>query len=403
MILHRLLLPALLLVGLLPNFAVANDPAATVRSATTAFKEFLDLRVKGIPASLLAEAHGVAIVPNVIKVGFVVGGQRGRGVVIIREKDGSWRAPVFLTLTGGSIGWQAGAQSTDVMLVFRTARSVEGMLKGKFTLGADASAAAGPVGRRVGAATDAQLKAEILSYSRTRGLFAGVSLAGTVLEIDEAANAAFYGQGGAVPQEAVDLVRLIAEVTANPERVESGEAAEALPTPAGPLTGESATREPAASGPTLGPPTSTGQSFPTTPSESSPARSVLESPPVSLAGPPPGQPASPIVREVVADKEDLRDALSRSSRQLQTIVDRNWQKFLALPDEVYRSGKRPSVKALRDAAARFDQVATDPQFAALAERQEFAETRDLLQAYLSTLAAGDAPTLALPPPPGTNR
>jgi lipid-binding SYLF domain-containing protein len=392
--LHRLLLPAILLVGQLPNMATANDPAATVRSATTAFKEFLDLRVKGIPASLLAEAHGVAIVPNVIKVGFVVGGQRGRGVVIIREKDGSWRAPVFLTLTGGSIGWQAGAQSTDVMLVFRTARSVEGMLKGKFTLGADASAAAGPVGRRVGAATDAQLKAEILSYSRTRGLFAGVSLAGTVLEIDEAANAAFYGQGGAVPQEAVDLVRLIAEVTANPERVESGEAAEALPTPAGPLTSG-----PAASGPTLGPPTSTGQSFPTLPSESIPARSILESPPVSLAGPPPG----PAVREVVADKEALRDALSRSSRQLQTLIDRNWQKFLALPDEVNRSGKRPSVKALRDAAARFDQVATDPQFAALAERQEFAETRDLLQAYLGTLEAGDAPTLALPPPPGTNR
>lgn len=391
--LHRMTQPAFLMtalgiVGLLASSAAANDPAATVRSATTVLEEFLDLRIKGIPTSLLAEAHGVAIVPGVIKVGFVVGGQRGRGVVVIREKDGSWRAPVFLTLTGGSIGWQAGAQSTDVVLVFRTARSVEGMLTGKFTLGADASAAAGPVGRRVGAATDAQLKAEILSYSRTRGLFAGVSLAGTVLEIDEGANAAFYGQGGAVPQEAVNLVRLIAEVTANPERVESGAAAaEASPTPAGP---------------SLGPPTTAGPSFPTVPSEPTPTRSVLDAldaPPVSLAGPPGGA----IGREVVADKQALREALSRSSRQLQSLVDRNWQKFLALPDEVYRTGKFPSVKELREAAVRFDRVAADPQFAALAERREFAETRDLLAALLGSLEAGSGPPLALPPPPGINR
>jgi lipid-binding SYLF domain-containing protein len=392
--LHRLLPRALLLVGLLPSLAAANDPAATVRSANTVLKEFLDLRVKGIPASLLAEAHGVAIVPGVIKVGFVVGGQRGRGVVVIREKDGSWRAPVFLTLTGGSIGWQAGAQSTDVVLVFRTARSVEGMLTGKFTIGADASAAAGPVGRRVGAATDAQLKAEILSYSRTRGLFAGVSLAGSVLEIDERANAAFYGQGGVVPEDAVNLVRLIADVTANPERVESGAAAEASPTLAGPIVDE-----PTPSGPSLGAPTTAGPSFPTVPSESVPTRSVLEAPPVSLAGPPGGT----IDREVVADKEALREALSRSSRQLQSLVDRNWQKFLALPDEVYRSGKFPSVKELRESAARFDKVATDPQYASLAQRQEFAETRDLLAALLGTLEAGNAPPLALPPPPGANR
>src|SRR5205085_11303913 len=160
--------------------------------------------------------HAVAIIPDVIKLGFVVGGQRGHGVVIIRQADGSWRAPMFVTITGGSIGWQVGAQATDFMLVFKTQKSVEGLLRGKFTLGADAAIAAGPVGRRAVAATDAELKAEIYSYSRSRGLFAGVSLEGSALQVDDRANASYYGvtiPGGAapaVPPSAEKLVQIIA-------------------------------------------------------------------------------------------------------------------------------------------------------------------------------------------------
>src|SRR4029434_5228716 len=145
----------------LPAAAPAKNPDRTIDSSSAVLKEFLDLQVKQIPAGLLADAHGVAIVPDAIKVGLLVGGQRGHGVVIVREKDGSWRAPTFMTLTGGSIGWQIGAQATDFVLVFKTQKSVEGLLRGKFTLGADAAIAAGPVGRRVGAGTDAELKAEI--------------------------------------------------------------------------------------------------------------------------------------------------------------------------------------------------------------------------------------------------
>ena len=127
-----------------------------------------------IPETLLAEAQGIAIVPNVIKVGFVAGIRWGHGVVMVRDAEGEWSLPQFVTLTGGSVGWQAGVQGTDVVLVFLTKKSVEGLWRGKFTIGADASVAAGPVGHDAAAATDARLRAEILSYSRSRGLFIGL-------------------------------------------------------------------------------------------------------------------------------------------------------------------------------------------------------------------------------------
>ena len=240
----------------LPALASARDPARTIDSSSAVLKEFLDLQVKQIPAGLLADAHGVAIVPNVIKVGLVVGGQRGHGVVIVREKDGSWRAPTFMTLTGGSIGWQIGAQATDFVLVFKTEKSVEGLLKGKFTIGADAAAAAGPVGRRAGASTDGELKAEIYTYSRTRGLFAGVSLDGSVIEIDNDANGAYYGavRPGepvqAAPQAAVALTQVVAQLAANPELIEG----RPVPDPAtsGPLPTPALPRN-SLEGPALGP------------------------------------------------------------------------------------------------------------------------------------------------------
>lgn len=364
-----------LALALIPTLAQANDPNRTVESATTVLNEFLDLKVKGIPAGLLSEAHGVAIIPNVIKVGLVVGGQRGKGVVVMKEADGSWRAPMFVTLTGGSVGWQAGAQSTDVVLVFKTKRSVEGLMKGKFTIGADAAAAAGPVGRRAGASTDAELKAEILSYSRTRGLFAGVSLDGSVLEIDDRLNREYYRDGGAPPEAAMKLVQRIAQLAAGGDANEGQPAevttAEQLPTPAGPSL--------APAGPTT----------------------IIASEPA---------PAGPTLRslrvpetEIVASADSIRPELAQAGKALSQLVDKDWQRYLELPDEVAERGKHPSVRSLAGAMGRYDAIANDPRYRSLAERPEFITTRDLLRAYLDTLNAENSPKLALPPPPSGQR
>ncbi|HKE47535.1 MAG TPA: lipid-binding SYLF domain-containing protein, partial [Rhodanobacteraceae bacterium] len=129
------------------------------------------------------------------KAGFVIGGRHGLGLIAVKGSDGTWSNPSFISMTGGSIGFQAGVSSTDVILVFRTQRGVDSIVHGKFTLGADAAAAAGPVGRSATASTDAQLHAEIYSYSRARGLFAGAALDGTAITIDNDANQAVYGEG----------------------------------------------------------------------------------------------------------------------------------------------------------------------------------------------------------------
>lgn len=183
------------------NLKAGTKEAKTVRTAVEVLEEITAIPEKGIPPSLLQDAQGIAVIPGVIKVGFVVGGRHGRGVLLIREKRAGWSNPVFVSITGGSIGWQIGAQSTDVILVFKSTKSIDGIMKGKFTLGADAAIAAGPVGRRAEAATDVQLKAEIYSYSRSRGLFAGVSVEGAALQIDDEANADFYGKEGIRAEE----------------------------------------------------------------------------------------------------------------------------------------------------------------------------------------------------------
>ena len=215
---------AVLAVTLSTRQADARSEEATIRASTDVLSQFLALRVKEIPEALLSEAQAVAIIPDLIKIGFVLGGQRGTGIVVIRDpKTGGWSAPSFISLTGGSIGWQIGAQSSDIVLVFKTQRSVEGLLEGKFTLGADAAVAAGPVGRQAKAATDAQLKAEIYSYARARGLFAGVAIDGSVLAIEHGSNAAYYGGSGIagvahpIPQSAINLVQYIAQATASAE------------------------------------------------------------------------------------------------------------------------------------------------------------------------------------------
>jgi lipid-binding SYLF domain-containing protein len=158
-------------------------------------KEIMMAPDSSIPKDLLQKAHAIAVIPDVVKAGLVVGGRHGDGLISVKTRDGTWSNPSFIGLTGGSIGFQAGVSSTDVILVFRTQRGVDSIVHGKFTLGADASAAAGPVGRSATASTDAQLHAEIYSYSRARGLFAGASLDGTAITIDNEANQAVYGEG----------------------------------------------------------------------------------------------------------------------------------------------------------------------------------------------------------------
>jgi lipid-binding SYLF domain-containing protein len=181
--------------------------------------ELIGIPGREIPQRLLSAAQGVAVIPNVIKVGFVAGVRRGHGVVMVRDAQGQWTLPLFITLTGGSLGWQAGIQGTDVVLVFTTRKGVDGLLRGKCTIGVDASATAGPVGRNAAAATDTELKAEIFSYSRSRGLFLGASFDGSLLEIDQVAAANFYGPPPAagvpqrVPESATKLHNYLVDLT----------------------------------------------------------------------------------------------------------------------------------------------------------------------------------------------
>jgi len=175
--------------------ALAGAPEENrARDAVSVLDKIMRIPEQSVPQSMLDNAYAIAVIPNVIKAGFVVGGRFGRGLVSVRGADGTWSNPSFLTITGGSVGFQAGVQSTDVVLVFSTPRGVDSIVHGKFTLGANASVAAGPVGRTAEASTDEHLKAEIYSYSRARGLFAGVALDGAALAIDDRSNEAIYGR-----------------------------------------------------------------------------------------------------------------------------------------------------------------------------------------------------------------
>src|SRR5688572_1482086 len=193
----RLLAPFVVLLSLL--FAV---PAAAgvkeetkARDAARVLGEIMRIPETAVPEKMFTDAHAIAVIPDVVKAGLLLGGRGGRGLVSVRMADGTWSAPSFIKLGGGSVGFQAGLSSSDVILVFRSPRGVEGIVNGKFTLGGDASVAAGPVGRSAQASTDEQLKAEIYSYSRARGLFAGVALDGTALRIDNKSNQRVYGEG----------------------------------------------------------------------------------------------------------------------------------------------------------------------------------------------------------------
>ncbi len=178
----------------IPTLGAQRNEARRVEDAADVFKELVSVPEKEVPDYMMKKARAVAILPRVQKAAFVIGGQWGQGVLVMKNPDGGWSAPIFITIKGGSIGWQIGVQSIDLVLFFHTKESVDRALEGSFTLGMDVSVAAGALGRQVGAQTDTDLEAEIYSYARSRGLFAGVTVAGAGLEVDEDANAAYYGK-----------------------------------------------------------------------------------------------------------------------------------------------------------------------------------------------------------------
>jgi lipid-binding SYLF domain-containing protein len=183
----------------------------TLDEATDVLTAMEMIPAQCIPQAVLANAQGVAIIPRVVKAGFVVGGRAGHGLVYSKLPDGAWTGPAFVHVGGASVGIQAGIEATDLVLVFKTRRSLERLLRGKdqVTLGAGASVAAGPIGREAQAGTDAALRAEVYSYSRSRGLFAGVSFEGAVIAYDHELNRAFERSRPEVKAEAARLARKI--------------------------------------------------------------------------------------------------------------------------------------------------------------------------------------------------
>lgn len=335
----------LVIVALLPaGIAQAhNDPAGTVVRADQVLTDLVAIPGRQIPLKLLADAQGIAIIPNVTKIGFIAGVRRGHGVVLVRDAEGEWSLPQFITLTGGSVGWQAGIQGTDVVLVFRTRKGVEGLMRGKFTIGADASASAGPVGRNAAAATDATLQSEILSYSRSRGLFLGVALDGSALEVDPQAHALYYGTPaaqvpGQLPESATQLRQTLVDLTQG----------DGNPTPVTPQ----------------------GTSQPVLPA-----------------------PALPVKKQ-----ETLRRSLVYNAGLLHALLSPAWRQYLALPRELLEPNAQPNLEALVAVQQRYEKVSQTPSYKNLTDRPEFQTTNELLKEYISTLSAS-GPILQLAPPP----
>jgi lipid-binding SYLF domain-containing protein len=198
------------------SFVQAADDAAVVTLASHVLDQMANDPTNGVPLPLLKQSQGVVVVPNLINASFVVGVKIGRGVFMVRDSKGNWGNPIHVFISGGTVGLQAGGQATELVMVFRTKESVNRLLagKGKITLGVDAG---GPAGRNVGAETDLELKAEILTYAKSRGLFAGASLGGTGITVDRTKNSIYYdnfaattfqiieGESVGVPREAAKL------------------------------------------------------------------------------------------------------------------------------------------------------------------------------------------------------
>ena len=215
--LKRLLIVAtlVLVVTLTAVASDREDDISRTDKAAQVFKEIMNTPDQGIPSDLLGSAKCIAIIPGDVKFAFIFGGSYGRGVATCRTGHG-WSAPMFVAIDGGSVGYQIGGSSTDLVMLFMNDHALKSLLSDKFKLGADASVAAGPVGRNAAAGTDLKLNAEILSYSRSKGVFIGVSLDGAVVKADKSGDRAMYGHdvnrhkilGGqvAVPESAQTLV-----------------------------------------------------------------------------------------------------------------------------------------------------------------------------------------------------
>lgn len=192
---NRAFIFGLALLLSMPAIAFASDKdddIARIQRATRVFQEIMSAPDKGIPSDILASAKCIAIIPGDKKFAFIFGGNYGRGLVTCHTDHG-WSAPLFLAVEGGSVGYQIGGSSTDLVMIFMNDHALQSLLGDKFKLGADATVAAGPVGRNASAGTDVRLSAEILSYSRSKGVFAGVSLDGAVVQADKSGDHAMYG------------------------------------------------------------------------------------------------------------------------------------------------------------------------------------------------------------------
>ena len=189
------ILAVTILIGIASLTAVASDREDDVnrtQKAAQVFKEIMNTPDQGIPSNLLESAKCIAIIPGDKKFAFIFGGSYGRGLATCRTQHG-WSAPMFVAIDGGSVGYQIGGSSTDLVMLFMNDHALQSLMSDKFKLGADASVAAGPVGRNAAAGTDLKLNAEILSYSRSKGIFAGVSLDGAVMQADKSGDKAMYG------------------------------------------------------------------------------------------------------------------------------------------------------------------------------------------------------------------
>lgn len=182
-------------LAMTPVLAKENEPAKRLNDAATVLSEVMAAPDKGIPQDLLEQAHCIVIVPDLKTAAFVVGGKYGKGYLSCRSKgEAGWSAPATVRIEGGSVGFQIGASSTDLVMLVMSERGADKLLDSKFTLGGEGSVAAGPVGRTVTAQTDVQMRADILSWSRSQGLFAGLALEGATLRQDLDDNAALYGR-----------------------------------------------------------------------------------------------------------------------------------------------------------------------------------------------------------------
>jgi lipid-binding SYLF domain-containing protein len=363
--LRRLFVAAMLAGITFVSSAASGQQVETeiVRNASGVLNQIMSIPARQIPVSLLSQAKAIAIIPTVVKGGFVLGVQHGRGVLLMRDEARGWQPPIFISLTGGSVGWQAGLQATDVILVFKNSRGLASLMQGQLTLGVDASAAAGPVGREATASTDATLTAEILSYSRSRGLFAGVSIAGSVIRPDNTAGLAFYGgpvlsatgesltPRETLPQAAQQLMQLLTQYSAGPPPVNSAPG--------------------------------------TIPETVVPVPVFGMTPALTTPGVADGRPSV----------ETTRQQLRAAWLHLAELVDESWKSYLALPPAIADPSQTLTPESVQASIGRYAALTANPQYAPLVQRPEFIDVQRLLAQLANQLAARGPSPITLPPPP----